>query len=132
MVGTAGQDDAALSGLLQIGDDLLALLFDVVPCMFQLFPCLVGSGADFTVGNLEFLLKLFHELLREHLLIGESHERVHEFDVLFRQLLHVVFHVLRVGRDDGAVVMVSCAGHFLPLIRDAGIEDKRHVLFDEP
>ena len=51
---------------------------------------------------------------------------------VFLQFLHVVFDIFRVGGDDGAVVVVPGPGHLIPLIRNAGIEDKWDALFDEP
>ena len=53
-------------------------------------------------------------------------------DIVFCQLFHIVFDILCIGGDHGAVVMVACLRRFVPLIGNAGIENVLDALFDQP
>ena len=46
--------------------------------------------------------------------------------------LHVILDVFGVGGDDGAVVVVVGVVKLIPLVKEGGVEDKVHFLFDEP
>ena len=46
--------------------------------------------------------------------------------------VHVVFDVLRVGGDDGAVVVIVCVFKFIPFIRNGRIEDVFDAFIDQP
>ena len=44
----------------------------------------------------------------------------------------IVFDILSIGGDHGAVVVVACVRAFIALIGDAGVEDELYALLDEP
>ena len=48
------------------------------------------------------------------------------------ELVDIVLDILRVGGDDGAVVVVARVGKLISLIRHAGVEDELQPLADEP
>ena len=58
-------------------------------------------------------------------------EGVHKGDVLFFQRFHIVFDGLRIGGDDGTVIMVIGSFFFLYLIEDARIENRLHTPMNE-
>ena len=48
------------------------------------------------------------------------------------QFVNVILYILRIGGDDGAVVMVNGILKFFPLVRNTGVEDIFDPLFDQP
>ena len=132
MVGTPCQNDSTAAVLLHPGQGLLALLFHVAAGGQQLFPGGVGRHLHLGGGNLILFVENFYQLIGENLLIGEGHEGIQEADIVLRQLLHIVFDVLRVGSYHGAVVVVARIRGLVALVGDAGVEDGLHALADEP
>ena len=55
-----------------------------------------------------------------------------ELDFRIIQFVNVILYILRIGSDDGAVVMVNRILKFFPLVRNAGVEDIFDPLFDQP
>ena len=92
----------------------------------------MGRGSGFRLRNIVFLLKEGHQLLRQYFLVGKGDEGVHKTDVFLLDLLHVVFNILRVGSDDGAVEMIARLRRLVPLVGNAGVEDGLNILGDEP
>ena len=48
------------------------------------------------------------------------------------KLVHVVLNVLCIGGNDRTVVMVDCVREFVALVRNAGVENKFHAVFQKP
>ncbi len=47
-------------------------------------------------------------------------------------LLHIVLDILRIGGDNGAVVVIACLGEFVSLIEESRVENKVGLLLHEP
>ena len=66
------------------------------------------------------------------LFVGHGDERPEIEDLLVRHILHVVFKILRVGDDDGAVEVVLGGAGFLVFIEYTGMEDGADPAVDQP
>ena len=93
MVGTAGQDNAPMPGLLHPFQSLLALGFYISAHGGHLFPAGMAGFPDLLLGDLGEDL---YQLIRQDLLAGESQEGIHKADLRIVQLIHVVLDILRV------------------------------------
>ncbi len=92
----------------------------------KLIPSGLGSGKNLVFRKLcEFPNQCFGHGLQA----GEGHEGVPEGNLPVHDLLHVVLDVLRIGGDDGAVVMVVRVLIFLTFIEQRRIENKVRVCF---
>ena len=129
VIGPARKDDALLMVVLQPGKDLLALSFDILMGSGHFFPAGRRGPADLLRGK---LLKFFDQGVRGDLQAGERHEGIAQHRLAPADLLHIVLDVFRIGGDDGAVVMIVRALRFVPFIKQSGIEDEIHVLFNQP
>ena len=129
MIGAARQDNPVFSALLQIVEDAFSLRIDGLPDGGEFLPCFGSGRADFPRRN---LFKEADQLAGYRILVREGDEGAEEFHLLFPQVLHIVFDIHRVGSNDGAVIMIAGIPEFLPLIRDAGIEDGFNPLVDQP
>ena len=87
---------------------------------------------DFIPGNVEIIAQLLIQPGNEHLFALEGEEGVAEINVRISQLFYIIFDVLRVGGDDGAVVVVVGIRIFDALIGDARVEDEFQPLFQQP
>ena len=145
VIGAARQHDAVMAGLFHPGKDLLSFFLRVRFCLQKLLPGQMGGGTDLRLRkswNLsavfrqavlaEFCQEFLHEPICQHLFIGKGEEGIHEVDMVVVEAFHVVFDVLRIGGDHGAVIVVACIRGFVPLIGDAGVEDPLYPVFDQP
>ena len=132
VVRPAGQNDAVTVMLLQPGDGLLPFFLQIQAGAKKLLPGQMGGSPDFLSGDLEFLLKFRGKLFRQHFFIGKGHKRIEETNILFCQLFHIIFNILRIGGNHRTVVVVSSVRLFVPLIGNAGIENSLHALGNKP
>ena len=156
VVGSAGQNDAPVTGFLHPFQGLLALFLHVVMGPLQLLPGRMGSGTDLCLGKVPFfelfpdplqgqlalrpyriadlvrMDKDLHQLVCGDLLIGEGQEGLHEENAFGLQRLDIVLDVLRVGGHHRTVVVVAGVRRLIPLVGNAGIEDEFLPLLDEP
>ena len=140
MVGTASQDDTVAVVFFKPGQGFFALLLNVMAGSFQLLPCGMGGLCDLFPGHgmiclgvgAECFQELPHQGIGQDLFIGEGQEGIHKVYMFCGNLLHIVFNVLCVGGNHGAVVMVSRIRRLIPLVGDAGIEDKLNAFPDQP
>ena len=89
----------------------------------------MGRFLYFLCGN---IFKYLYQAVGKDRLGSESQERIAEIDGRIPKFVHIVLDVLRIGGDNGAVVMVYRIREFVPLIWNAGIEDELHAFFDQP
>ena len=129
MVGASGQDDALDMVVLHILQDPLAFLTDILTDLVKLLPARRCRVRDLSGRNIP---EFPDQGLCDRVQAGKSHEGIAETDLTAADLLHVVADVLRIGGDDGAVVMVVRSPDFLPLIEKGRIEDEVHAPVDQP
>ena len=132
MVGTARQYDAAAVVFFHPLKCFLALFLHVPAGSKKLLPRLVSGFLHLIGRNLELFVKDFDQPLRQHLFVGKRHKRIEETNVFRIQLLHVVFDILGVGRDDRTVEMVAGVRRLIALVRNAGIKNRLNPLLDQP
>ena len=130
VVRTSGQDDAPVAGLLQEPDGLFAFLSHILAACCQLRPGVVDGGCYLTVGEGEFPAQLFDEPVGDGLLALQVQKRMDEVYLAVYNGVHVVLDILRVGGDDGAVVVVVRLLELIALVGDGGVEDVLHALVD--
>ena len=99
---------------------------------FKFLPSFRYGITDFGFRNVEILLKAGDELLGEYFLIRKGHKRIQEFYLTARNFIDIILDVLRVGRNDRAVVVVVCIRKFITLVRNRRVENKVNVLVDQP
>ena len=140
----SGQHDAVLSVLLEEAQDFLAFRLYVFTHLMHLGPGCVGSLADLlrgrrgnVVGNAQLLLRVVFrkdrdQTVRSDLRTRKGEERVQEGDVGRRERLDIVPDVLRIGRNDRAVIVVRGLLDLLVLVRNAGIEDEFAAFLQQP
>ena len=115
--------------VLHVFQYFLAFFLDVAAAVHELCPGCIGSFLDFLLGDVwEFLFQRG----ADGAYIRKGHERIAEVHFAAADLLHVVADVLRIGGDDGAVVVVVSFVKFRALIEERRIEDEVHSLFDQP
>ena len=132
MVGTACQHDATAAGLLHVFQGFLTLAHDILAGMLHFRPALLGCLADLILGDAAVPGKFCNKFIFQNGLVLKGQEWVKEIDVAAGQLVDVIFDVLRVGGDDGAVIVVARIRELSPLIGYAGVEDELQALTDEP
>ena len=132
MVGTSGKNNAVPVMLLQPCNGFLALFLHIPAAGQKLLPACMSSLLNFNGRNLIFPAEFYNQLLCQNLFTGKGKERIHKANMVFRQLLHIVFDVFCVRGNHGAVVMVSCIRSFIPLIGDAGIKNVLNTLLNQP
>ena len=62
----------------------------------------------------------------------KGHKRIAENDFTPSDFLHIVFNIFRVGSDNGTVIVVVGLMELIPFIEKRRIENKVHMLFDQP
>ena len=125
------EQNGLLARALKALEDARAVVAHILTVVREL---LIGRGSR----RLDFLprevlaLELLGEALRHTLLVVDGQERLEEGDVFFPQDVHVAADVLRIRRDDRAVVVVLrrvlLIDHVIRLTR---VEDLRDTLLDE-
>ncbi len=129
MIRTTREDNAVMTCLFHPFEYFLALPAHLIAHGSHLFPAgvagftnflfrKIGEDADQTVG--------------EDLFRCERKERIHECNIIFFQMIHVVFDILRIACDNRTVVMVHGIGKLFPLIWQTRIPDGLYALGDQP
>ena len=132
VVRPAGQHHCPLSCLLQPCKGFLTLFLHVQAGCKKFLPGRVGSHPDLSSGDLPPFCEFLYQGIGEHLLIGKCHKGIDKGNMLLLQCLHIVFDILSIGGDHGAVVVVACIRAFIALIWNAWIKYKLDPLFDQP
>ena len=132
MVGTSGKNNAVAVMLFQPCNGFLTLLLHIPSGCQKLLPACMGSLLNLDGGNLIFPAKFHNQLFRKNLFAGKGKERIHKVNMVFSQLLYVIFDVFCIGGNHGAVVMVSGIGSFIPLVGNTGIENILNALLNQP
>ena len=131
VIRAADEQNGLLARALEALEDARAVVTHILTVVREL---LIGRGSR----RLDFLprevlaLEFLREALRHALLVVDWEERLEEGDMLFPQNVHVAADVLRIRRDDRAVVVVLRRVLLIDhVIRLARVEDLRDALFDE-
>ena len=129
VVGASCQNDTSSSCFFQIFQSFLAFFLHIFSHSREFLPCGVGRFLYFLGGN---IFKYFHQAVCKDRLGSEGKERIAEINGRISEFVHIVLDVLRIGGDNGAVIMIYRIREFVPLIGNAGIEDELHAFFDQP
>ena len=129
VVGASCQNDTSSSCFFQVFQSFLAFFLHIFSHSREFLPCGMGRFLYFLCGN---IFKYLYQAVGKDRLGSESQERIAEIDGRIPEFVHIVLDVLRIGGDNGAVVMVYRIREFVPLIWNAGIEDELHAFFDQP
>ena len=129
MVGASCQHNAVPSGFFQITQGFFSFFHQIPAGKLQLFPCCLCCLCHFLF---RYIRKRFNQSLCQHIQSGKGQKRIAKMDGWIVQLFHVVFDIFRIGGHNGAVIMIDRIGKLLPLIRNTGVEDKFHALFQQP
>ena len=132
MIRTSGKDNPAIPCLVQEFDSFLALPAHIFAAGGELIPGIMDGRPDLTVRKRELFAELFDQTVGDCLLALEGQERVDEIHLAMYDRIHIIFNVLRVGGDDGAVVVVVRLFKFIPLIGNGRIEDVLYAFVDQP
>ncbi len=130
MVRASGKDDAPVAGTFQVFNSFLALLFHIFPTCVKLSPCRMYGRTDICCRDGELFGQFFHQAIRNRLLTFQGQERMDKVHLAVYDGVDIVLDILRVGGNDGAVIVVIGVFKFLSLIRDTGIENPMYSLVD--
>ena len=132
MVGASRQHDAAALVFLHPAQHFLAFFLHILMKLLHFCPGSAYRLRDFIPGNVEIIAQLLIQPGNEHLFALEGEEGVAEINVRIAQLFNIIFDVLRVGGDNGAVVVVVGIRILDALVGDARVEDELQSLSQQP
>ena len=130
MVRTTAQNNTCHVVIFQVFYGFFAFFVHVMTEVFPFCPASFHSRFDFFCiaahGN-EFVCHTFDDGFN----LIQREERIHELDVLFFQILYVVFDVFVIRCHDRAVIVVVSRCAVPSFVNDTRIEDEVYTLFDE-
>ena len=129
MVGASGKHNSPPAAPVQIIQHFLAFFLHVSVCAGKLGPGETDSLYDVAGRNFR---KFFHQGLGNGFLIAEGKKRISQNSLPPADLLHIVLDILRVGGDDGTVIVVVGLAKLVSFIKKSRIKDKVHLLVNEP
>ena len=97
----------------------------------QLHFCPAGSHC-FGKLSQRNVREFFFQSLNNRFRGGKGHERITEGNLSASDFFYVVFNIFRIRGYDGAVIVVISLLKFIPLVKYGRIEDKVHLLLNQP
>ena len=92
-----------------------------------------GDGsAHFLSGDLPFFFTFGNKAVGNRFLAGKGDKGADIVHLSLGNGLHIVFQVLRIGHDNGAIKVVLRAFRFLMFIEHTGMEDGLYAVVDQP
>ena len=131
MVGSACQNNPGHVIFTDIFQRFLAFFAhisaEIVPFLPAGFHCRLNL-LGITAHGYKFLL----HTLDDGFNFIQRKEGIHEFDILFLQILYVVFDIFIIGCHDRAVIVIIRRGAVPSFVNHAGIEDKINACVNQP
>ena len=131
VVRSACQNDTCHTFFTDIFQGFFTLFMHIAAEVIPFIPCRFCRIFYFcccaAFGN-EFFCQSFYNSLQ----IIEGQEGIHESDISFLQIFHIVFDIFVIGCNDRAVIVVICRCAVTSFVNDTRVENCFHALFDEP